>query len=87
MLNALLSGACTMGRTLSQGHCHFFVGMSRLRHPAATVLGGKEGGNARISAIVRRWRILWHVQQKRGGGGSTVRLALPHFPRVPPGYG
>ena len=31
----MLSGFCTMGRTLPQGHCHFFVGMSRLRQPAA----------------------------------------------------
>ena len=49
MPNALLSAAGTMGRTLPQGHCHFIVGMWRLRHAAATVMGGKEGGDTHIS--------------------------------------
>ena len=86
MLNALLSGFCTMGRTLPQGHYHSFVGMSRLRHPAATLLGGK-GGDARISAIVRNWKIVLYLQQKRGGGGLAARLALSHFPGAPTGHG
>ena len=51
MPNALLSGPCTMGRSLPQGHCHFFVGMWRLRQAAETLMGGKQGGDARISAI------------------------------------
>ena len=57
MLNALLSGFCTMGKTWPHGNCHFFVGMSRLRHPVATLMGGKKWGDAHISAIVRKWNI------------------------------
>ena len=87
MPNVLLSGACTMGRALPQGHCHFFVGMWRLRQAAATLMGGKEGGDARISAIVRKWKILWYLQQKRGGGALTARLALSHNPEAPTGHG
>ena len=92
MLNALLYGFSTMGRTLPQGHCHFFVGISRLRHPAATLMGGK-GGDAHISAIVRKCKMVLYLQQKRGGGGpvatatATARLALSHCPGAPTGHG
>ena len=87
MPNALLSGACTMGTTLPQGHYHFFVGIWRLRHAAPTLIGGKEGGDARISAMVRKWKSLSYMQQKRGGGGSTAMLALSHNPGGPKGHG
>ena len=87
MPNALLSGSSTLSRTLPQGHCHFFVGMWRLRHIVATLMGGKEGGDARISAIVRKWKILWYVKQKRGRGGFTAMLALSHSPGAPTGHG
>ena len=51
MPNALLSGVCTIGRTLPQGHCHLFVRMWWLSHPVATVRGGKQEGDACMSAI------------------------------------
>ena len=87
MPNALLSGACTMGRTLPQGDCHFFVGVWRLRHAAATRMGGKEGKDARISAIVMKWKTLWYLQLKRGGVGLTAMLALSHSPGAPTAHG
>ena len=87
MPNALLSGACTMRKTLPQGHCHFYVGMWRLHHAAATLMGGKEGEDARISTIVRKWKILWYLQQKRGGGGLTAMLALSLSPTASTGHG
>ena len=87
MPNALLCGACAIGGTLPQGHCHFFVGMWRLRHAAATLKGGKEGRYARIAAIVRKYKILWYLQQKKGGGRVMGRLALSHSPRAPTGHG
>ena len=58
MPNALLSGACAIGRTLPQGHRHFFVGMwwlsIRLCHATATLMGGKLGRDARMSAICEK---------------------------------
>ena len=63
------------------------VGMSRLRHPAATLMGGKHEGDARISAIVRNWNILLYLQQKHGGGEPTARLAVLHCPGSPTGHG
>ena len=82
----MLSRAYTMGRTLPQGHCHFFVGMRRLRHGAATLMGGKEEGDAHISRFVTKWKKLWRLQQKRGGGVLTARFALSRSRGAPMGH-
>ena len=42
---------CIVGRNMPQGHCHLFMRMRRLRHPAATLTGGKQEGDACMSAI------------------------------------
>ena len=86
MLNALLSGFCTIGGTEPQGHRHFFGGVSRLRHPTATLMGGN-GGDAHIPAIVRNRKALLYLQRKRGGGGPTARLAPSHYPGASIGRG
>ena len=50
-------------------------------------MGGKEGGDARISAIVRKWKILWYLHLKRGGMGLTAILEMSHSPGAPTGHG
>ena len=60
MPNALLSRVCIVGRPLPQGHCHFFVGLWCLRHPVARLKGGKQEGDACMSAICDKE--LWFLQ-------------------------
>ena len=50
MPHALLSGPCTMGKTLQQGQSHFLLRMWRSRHTAEALMGGKQGGDARMSS-------------------------------------
>ena len=58
MPSALLSRVCIVGRTLPQGHGRFFVRMWRLRHPASTLRGGKQEGDACMSVICEEVDIL-----------------------------
>ena len=51
MANGLLSGCCTMDKTLPKRHCHFLLVMWRSRNPALTLMGAKWGVDARISVI------------------------------------
>ena len=54
MPNALLSGRYAMGRPLPQGHRHFLFVMWRCCHVVATLMGGKQGGDARVLVICEK---------------------------------
>ena len=75
MPNTLLSGVCTVRKTVPQGHHHVFVRMWRLRHPAAMLRRGKQEKMRACQPFVKKWKICSIRNENAWGGGLTAMHA------------